>query len=168
MNRPCLTMLALLAGLTTMTAHSQESDTTRPAAQVQDLAQPVEPETVPAPVPVPAPIVTDTRTGTGAEAVEGATLTVHYTGYLLKPGTVDTRGKKFDSSYDRAQPITFILGAHRVIPGWEAGLTGMKVGGRRRLVIPPELAYGARGAGAVVPPNATLIFDVDLLAVKTP
>jgi FKBP-type peptidyl-prolyl cis-trans isomerase FkpA len=135
--------------------------------QVQDLAQSVEPEP---PKELPKVDVTDVKIGTGQQAVDGMTVSVHYTGYLLKLdapiGSGKIRGKKFDSSYDRKQPITFVLGSHRVIPGWEAGLQGMKVGGRRTLVIPAELAYGARGAAGIIPPNATLVFDVDLVAIN--
>jgi len=99
----------------------------------------------------------DIVVGTGAKAVWGKTVTVHYTGWL-------TNGKKFDSSVDRHKPLMFPLGAGRVIKGWEEGVAGMKVGGKRQLRVPPELGYGARGAG-VIPPNATLIFDVELLDV---
>jgi FKBP-type peptidyl-prolyl cis-trans isomerase FkpA len=93
---------------------------------------------------------------------------VHYTGWLHDPAAQDQRGRKFDSSRDRGQPLSFQLGAGRVIRGWDQGLPGMKLGGIRHLVIPSSLAYGARGAGnGVIPPNATLIFDVELLAVET-
>ena len=89
--------------------------------------------------------------------------TVHYTGWLSKDGA---KGAKFDSSVDRGQPFDFTLGAHQVIAGWDEGVAGMKVGGQRTLIIPPELGYGSRGAGGVIPPNATLIFDVELLKVQ--
>ncbi len=105
----------------------------------------------------------DTKVGTGAEAVAGKNIAVHYDGYLSDGGK---KGRKFDSSRDRGQPFTFDLGAGRVIQGWEQGFKGMKVGGTRTLVIPPELGYGARGAGGVIPPNAELIFDVELLGVR--
>jgi peptidylprolyl isomerase len=105
---------------------------------------------------------TDTTVGTGATADPGHPVTVHYTGWLDQNGQ---KGKKFDSSLDRGQPFTFTLGAHQVIRGWDEGVAGMKVGGKRTLVIPPELGYGAAGAGGVIPPNATLIFDVELLKV---
>lgn len=98
----------------------------------------------------------DVKVGTGATAAAGKTVKVHYTGWL-------TDGKKFDSSLDRGQPFGFSLGAGQVIKGWDEGVAGMKVGGKRQLRIPPELGYGARGAGNVIPPNATLIFDVELL-----
>ncbi len=106
---------------------------------------------------------TDTKLGSGAAATSGAKVSVHYTGWLSNNGA---KGAKFDSSLDRGQPFTFTLGAHEVIAGWDEGVAGMKVGGERTLVIPPELGYGARGAGGVIPPNATLIFDVQLLAVQ--
>jgi FKBP-type peptidyl-prolyl cis-trans isomerase FkpA len=104
----------------------------------------------------------DTVLGTGAEAKAGQRVQVHYTGWLFDNGT---QGSKFDSSKDRGQPFVFALGAGQVIKGWDEGVTGMKVGGTRRLVIPPQLGYGARGAGGVIPPNATLLFEVELLGV---
>jgi len=103
--------------------------------------------------------IEDLKVGTGAEAVAGKKVTVHYTGTL-------TDGKKFDSSVDRKQPFTFNLGAGEVIQGWDKGVAGMKVGGKRKLTVPPNLGYGERGAGNVIPPNATLIFDVELLKVE--
>ena len=108
-------------------------------------------------------IYTDTETGTGAEAVAGKSVKVHYTGWLQEPG--GQKGKKFDSSLDRGQPFGFRLGAGQVIKGWDEGVAGMKVGGKRTLIIPSELGYGARGAGGVIPPNAILIFEVELLGV---
>ncbi|WP_395665418.1 FKBP-type peptidyl-prolyl cis-trans isomerase [Methylocella sp.] len=107
--------------------------------------------------------VSETTVGAGAEATPGKAVSVHYTGWLYKDGA---KGAKFDSSVDRNEPFTFRLGAGEVIPGWDEGVAGMKVGGKRTLVIPPQLAYGARGAGGVIPPNATLLFDVELLGVK--
>jgi len=104
----------------------------------------------------------DTVEGTGAEAQAGQNVTVHYTGWLYNNST---KGAKFDSSKDRRDPFQFSLGAGMVIRGWDEGVQGMKVGGTRLLVIPPELGYGARGAGGVIPPNATLMFEVELLAV---
>jgi FKBP-type peptidyl-prolyl cis-trans isomerase len=108
----------------------------------------------------------DAKQGTGAEAVPGRTVVVHYTGWLYDPAQPGGKGKKFDSSRDRGEPFSFPLGAGRVIRGWDEGVAGMKVGGQRTLVIPPDMGYGARGAGGVIPPNATLIFDVELLDVK--
>ena len=107
--------------------------------------------------------MTDTKVGTGATPRAGQTCVVHYTGWLYQNGA---KGQKFDSSVDRGQPFEFPLGMRRVIAGWDEGVATMKVGGRRTLVIPPELGYGARGAGGVIPPNATLIFEVELLDVK--
>jgi len=109
---------------------------------------------------------TDTKQGTGAEAVSGKAVIVHYTGWLYDPAQPGGKGAKFDSSLDRKVPFGFILGAGKVIRGWDEGVAGMKVGGQRTLVIPPDMGYGARGAGGVIPPNATLIFDVELLEVK--
>jgi peptidylprolyl isomerase len=107
--------------------------------------------------------IADTVIGTGATPRTGQTCIMHYTGWLYENGV---KGKKFDSSVDRGQPFAFPIGTHRVIPGWDEGVATMKVGGKRTLIIPPELGYGARGAGGVIPPNATLIFDVELLDVK--
>ena len=103
--------------------------------------------------------VKELEAGTGAEAVPNSTVTVHYTGWLMD-------GTKFDSSLDRRDPFRFTLGARQVIAGWDQGVKGMKVGGKRELIIPPHLAYGSRGAGGVIPPNATLRFEVELLAVN--
>ena len=105
----------------------------------------------------------DTRTGDGAEARAGHNVTVHYTGWLYENGE---QGAKFDSSRDRDERFIFPLGAGMVIRGWDEGVQGMKVGGQRRLILPPEFAYGSRGAGGLIPPNATLVFDVELLSVK--
>ena len=107
--------------------------------------------------------ITDTQAGDGAEARKGQTVSVHYTGWLYNNGQ---QGAKFDSSRDRGQPFEFPLGAGMVIRGWDEGVAGMKVGGQRTLIIPPEMGYGARGAGGVIPPGATLKFDVELLGVN--
>jgi peptidylprolyl isomerase len=106
---------------------------------------------------------TDTKTGDGATVHSGNKVSVHYTGWLSDNGA---KGKKFDSSVDRGQPFQFTLGAKQVIAGWDEGVAGMKVGGKRTLTIPPELGYGSRGAPGAIPPNATLIFDVELLQVQ--
>jgi FKBP-type peptidyl-prolyl cis-trans isomerase len=107
----------------------------------------------------------DQAVGTGNEAVAGRRVTVHYTGWLYSESAADKKGTKFDSSRDRNEPFDFNLGAGEVIPGWDEGVAGMKVGGRRLLTIPSSMGYGARGAGGVIPPNATLLFDVELLNV---
>lgn len=104
--------------------------------------------------------------GTGAEALPRKALFVHYTGWLYDPSTADGRGAKFDSSAERRVPFGFVLGVGKVIKGWDEGLVGMKVGGKRTLVIPPNMAYGERGAGGVIPPSATLVFDVELVDIK--
>ena len=105
----------------------------------------------------------DTRPGTGAQPSPGQTCVMHYTGWLW---VNNAKGAKFDSSHDRGKPFTFPIGQGRVIKGWDEGVATMKVGGKRTLIIPPQLGYGERGAGGVIPPNATLIFDVELLAIK--
>jgi len=108
----------------------------------------------------------DTKVGTGAEARPGRVVRVHYTGWLYDATKPDKRGQKFDSSKDHGEPFDFNLGAKEVIPGWDEGVAGMKVGGKRILTIPPHMGYGASGAGGVIPPNATLVFEVELLEVK--
>ena len=104
-------------------------------------------------------LIEDLTVGSGDTATAGQSVSVHYTGWL-------TDGQKFDSSLDRNDPFEFRLGAGQVIPGWDQGVAGMQVGGKRKLTIPPELDYGSRGAGGVIPPNATLVFEVELLAVR--
>ena len=108
---------------------------------------------------------TDLRVGAGADATAGKRVTVNYTGWLYDPTRPEQKGQQFDTSVGR-QPFVFTLGAGQVIRGWDQGVAGMKVGGQRRLVIPPDLAYGSQGSGGVIPPNATLVFDVDLLDVQ--
>lgn len=108
----------------------------------------------------------DTVVGDGREAEIGFNVTVHYTGWLYDASKEDHKGKKFDSSLDRNSPFNFFLGGGQVIQGWDEGVQGMKVGGKRTLIIPSEMGYGARGAGGVIPPNAVLVFDVELLGVK--
>jgi FKBP-type peptidyl-prolyl cis-trans isomerase FkpA len=109
---------------------------------------------------------TDLKTGTGPEVAAGQTAVVHYTGWLYADGAPDNKGRKFDSSRDRGDPFSFRVGGGQVIKGWDQGVAGMKVGGERRLVIPPELGYGSRGAGGVIPGGATLVFDVELVAIR--
>ena len=107
--------------------------------------------------------IIDTKEGTGPSPKPGQTCVMHYTGWLYENGQ---KGSKFDSSVDRREPFEFPIGQGRVIKGWDEGVASMKVGGKRTLIIPPALGYGSRGAGGVIPPNATLMFDVELLAVK--
>jgi FKBP-type peptidyl-prolyl cis-trans isomerase FkpA len=111
-------------------------------------------------------IKTDTRTGTGPEAASGQNVTVHYTGWLYDAAREDHKGQKFDSSRDRNEPFSFRLGAGDVIAGWDQGVAGMRVGGQRTLTIPSALGYGSAGAGGVIPPDAVLVFDVELLGVN--
>ena len=108
----------------------------------------------------------DVKTGTGKEATPGKMVRVHYTGWLFDKSAADNKGKKFDSSRDRPGNFTFPLGAGRVIKGWDQGVQGMKVDGQRTLIIPSSMGYGARGAGSIIPPNATLVFDVELIGVE--
>ncbi len=107
--------------------------------------------------------IEDTKVGEGASPATGQTCVMHYTGWLYENGQ---KGRKFDSSVDRGEPFEFPIGMGRVIKGWDEGVASMKVGGKRTLIIPPELGYGARGAGGVIPPNATLVFDVELLDLR--
>jgi peptidylprolyl isomerase len=107
--------------------------------------------------------IEDTKVGEGASPSTGQICVMHYTGWLYENGQ---KGRKFDSSLDRGQPFEFPIGMGRVIKGWDEGVASMKIGGKRTLIIPPELGYGARGAGGVIPPNATLIFDVELLGIR--
>ena len=108
----------------------------------------------------------DVKTGTGKEATPGKMVRVHYTGWLFDKSAADNKGEKFDSSRDRPGNFTFPLGAGRVIKGWDQGVQGMKVGGQRTLIISSSMGYGARGAGSIIPPNATLVFDVELMGVE--
>ena len=108
----------------------------------------------------------DVKTGTGKEATPGKMVRVHYTGWLFDKSAADNKGKKFDSSRDRPGNFIFPLGVGRVIKGWDQGVQGMKVGGQRTLIIPSSMGYGARGAGSIIPPNATLVFDVELMGVE--
>ena len=111
-------------------------------------------------------VKTDQKVGDGAEAQIGNSVKVHYTGWLYDPGKPEGHGSKFDSSLDRGDPFEFFLGGGQVIQGWDDGVQGMKVGGKRTLIIPSHMAYGERGAGGVIPPGATLVFDVQLLGIK--
>ncbi len=108
----------------------------------------------------------DRKVGTGAEALPGKSVSVHYSGWLYHPTKEGNKGRPFDSSHNRNEPLPVDLGAGRVIPGWEQGIPGMKVGGQRTLIIPPALAYGPEGYEGMIPPNATLVFDIELLDVR--
>ncbi|CAK0777538.1 Peptidyl-prolyl cis-trans isomerase [Gammaproteobacteria bacterium] len=151
MNRhtlPFFLALLLTAGILSTTACSEQAAPITRTSSVNEL------------------IKTDVKLGEGDVATTGKNVTVHYTGWLYDADAADHHGKKFDSSRDRDEPFSFPLGAGRVIMGWDQGVAGMKIGGQRTLIIPPDLGYGARGAGRVIPPNATLVFDVELLAVR--
>jgi peptidylprolyl isomerase len=147
--RSILTAIAMAVVVTFMPAAALAAGTTGDAAAMTTTASGLQ--------------FTDTAVGTGASPASGQTCIMHYTGWLYKDGK---KGAKFDSSLDRGQPFEFPIGMGRVIKGWDEGVASMKIGGKRTLIIPPALGYGARGAGGVIPPNATLMFDVELLGVK--
>jgi FKBP-type peptidyl-prolyl cis-trans isomerase FkpA len=154
---PIAIILAATATFATFASFAQAADAA-PAAAASAAAS--------APLVVGSNLIKiDTVVGTGAEALGGNLVEVHYTGWLYDPKAPNMHGKQFDSSVGRA-PFTFPLGGGRVIKGWDQGVSGMKVGGKRTLIIPGTLGYGSRGAGSDIPPNATLVFDVELLAVK--
>ncbi|EAV47683.1 FKBP-type peptidyl-prolyl cis-trans isomerase [Methylophilaceae bacterium] len=111
-------------------------------------------------------ITNDIKVGEGREAEKGLTVTVHYTGWIYDVNVSGKKGNKFDSSKDRGEPFTFVLGVGQVIKGWDQGFAGMKIGGSRTIIIPSDMGYGSRGAGNVIPPNADLIFDVELLGIQ--
>ncbi|NVM78010.1 FKBP-type peptidyl-prolyl cis-trans isomerase FkpA [Duganella sp. SG902] len=140
------------------------------APQPEAAPAPAEPVVVGSATPGPAAeqlIITDTKIGTGKEATVGATVFMHYSGWLYRPLAKNMHGKLFDSSIPRGEPLDFVLGAGRVIKGWDQGIKGMKVGGKRTLIIPSDLAYGSRPSpGSNIPPNSALIFDVELVDVK--
>jgi peptidylprolyl isomerase len=147
-------VLIAVAFVTAMTAVTLPSATFAPAAA----------QTAGKPMTTPSGLqIIDTKAGTGASPKTGQICVMHYTGWLYENGA---KGAKFDSSVDRGQPFEFPIGTHRVIAGWDEGVATMKVGGKRTLIIPPDLGYGARGAGGVIPPNATLMFDVELIEIK--
>ena len=147
-----LSLALLLSAALLSTACSEQS--TPPTASAAEM------------VSVSELVKTDVKAGEGVEATAGRNVSVHYTGWLYDEAAPDHKGTKFDSSRDRGTPFEFTLGAGQVIKGWDQGVQGMKVGGSRTLTIPPEMGYGARGAGGVIPPNATLVFDVELLGVQ--
>lgn len=160
--------LALVVGL--MVACSREKPAEPAAAPAAQTASTPQPEPA-----AETPATTGTESmpmqkielapGAGAEIKSGQSALVHYTGWLYDAKAPDNKGQKFDSSVDRNEPFEFPVGGGMVIKGWDEGVVGMKVGGKRRLVIPPEMGYGARGAGGVIPPGATLVFDVELLEI---
>jgi FKBP-type peptidyl-prolyl cis-trans isomerase FkpA len=175
LSAPVLSVLLCAASF----AHAQtppagQETPAQPATAQEAPAQPAAQEAPAAPV-VPGSatigpaaeqlIVTDSKVGTGREAVTGGTVSVHYTGWLYRPMARGHKGRKFDSSRDRGEPLEFRLGAGQVIKGWEQGVAGMKIGGKRTLIIPSNLAYGARSMPGI-PANSALIFDVELLDVK--
>jgi len=152
MKKNMLMASALMIAMLAMTGCKADSKTsTKETAMTQNVTELIKKDTV---------------LGEGREAEAGFNVTVHYTGWLYDPSKADGKGTKFDSSLDRHEPFVFFLGGGQVIQGWDEGFAGMKVGGKRTLIIPPHMGYGAHGAGGVIPPNATLIFDVELLSIK--
>jgi FKBP-type peptidyl-prolyl cis-trans isomerase FkpA len=147
-TKPLLSLLVTLFAALHISAHAQSGSPGKPAA-----------------APPTSLTLIDRKVGDGALAEKDVPVAVHYTGYLWDAAAADNKGKKFDSSVDRKVPFGFIVGAGRVIKGWDEGVAGMKVGGQRTLIIPPDKGYGERGAGGVIPPNATLVFDVELMSV---
>ena len=141
----------LSASIFSMTACAKPAETTKPKMEKSNMNELIK---------------IDVKQGTGEEAVAGQNVSVHYTGWLYDETAPNHHGKKFDSSRDRGDPFTFPLGGGRVIKGWDQGVAGMKIGGQRTLIIPSEMGYGTRGAGGAIPPNATLVFDVELLGVR--
>ena len=166
------TLLALAAFSAQAQTPAEAAAAAAPAAPATPAAAatPAAPVVVGSATPGPAAeslIVNDTKVGTGREATSGATVYMHYTGWLYRPLAKNMRGRQFDSSIPRGEPLDFVLGTGRVIKGWDQGIVGMKVGGKRTLIIPSELAYGSRAApGGGIPPNSALIFDVELIDVK--
>ena len=152
MKKSMLMASALMIAMLAMTGCKADSKTsTKETAMTQNVTELIKKDTV---------------LGEGREAEAGFNVTVHYTGWLYDPSKADGKGTKFDSSLDRHEPFVFFLGGGQVIQGWDEGFAGMKVGGTRTLIIPPHMGYGVHGAGGVIPPNATLIFDVELLGIK--
>jgi FKBP-type peptidyl-prolyl cis-trans isomerase FkpA len=152
MKKSMLMASALMIAMLAMTGCKADSKTsTKETAMTQNVTELIKKDTV---------------LGEGREAEAGFNVTVHYTGWLYDPSKADGKGTKFDSSLDRHEPFVFFLGGGQVIQGWDEGFAGMKVGGKRTLIIPPHMGYGVHGAGGVIPPNATLIFDVELLGIK--
>ncbi len=141
----------LSASIFSTTACSKPAETPKPTMEKSNMSELIK---------------IDVKQGAGAEAIAGHDVSVHYTGWLYDETAPEHKGKKFDSSRDRGDPFNFPLGGGRVIQGWDKGVAGMKIGGQRTLIIPSEMGYGSRGAGGAIPPNATLVFDVELLGVR--
>ncbi|TFW20722.1 FKBP-type peptidyl-prolyl cis-trans isomerase [Duganella callida] len=161
---------AVLLAVSAAAAVAQQAQTPPAQPEAAAAATPAAPVVPGSAQPGPAAeqlIITDTKIGTGREATTGATVYMHYSGWLYRPLAKGMHGRLFDSSYPRGEPLDFVLGAGRVIKGWDQGVQGMKVGGKRTLIIPAELAYGSRPSpGSNIPPNSALIFDVELVDVK--
>lgn len=161
-----LNVLITAACLLTLNACQAESNNAAQSGQVVAVNETNNKETTEMTSNITELVKNDTVVGDGREAEIGFNVTVHYTGWLYDESAEDKKGEKFDSSVDRGEPFKFDLGAGQVIQGWDQGFEGMKIGGKRTLIIPSEMGYGARGAGGVIPPNTTLVFDVELLDVK--
>lgn len=159
----------VLASCSTDTPSSQTAvpaTQTKSTGEQQAMATPKSTASASTSAPPTELVIKELKPGSGPAIAKGATAEVHYTGWLYDANAPDQKGAKFDSSRDRNEPFDFPLGGGQVIQGWDQGVTGMKVGEQRRLVIPPAMGYGERGAGGVIPPNATLVFDVELLGIK--
>jgi len=164
--RTCAAGAALVLSTTIAACNSAPATPEQPAAATQPAASQPDVTTPMSDTGITTLQTSDVAAGTGAEARPGMTVSVHYTGWLYDVNAADKKGRKFDSSKDRNEPFDFPLGGGQVIEGWDRGVAGMKVGGTRVLTIPPAMGYGARGAGGVIPPNATLLFEVELLGVR--
>lgn len=175
-----LSTAAALVAFAFTTAACAQGKPSEPAASAPPAAATAPAAAAPAPATLPPEaeearkmavsmglVIQDFAVGTGEIALPGSMVRVHYTGWLYDPNAPETKGEKFDSSLDRGDPFVFPLGAGRVIRGWDLGVAGMQPGGKRRLVIPANLGYGDRGAGGVIPPGATLVFDVELIGVRS-
>jgi len=161
--------LALFATMTVRAGTSEPGDDPSERSSARSTEAAPAADTAPTATAVPRDLVVkDLRSGKGQPVVDGAWVRVHYTGWLQDVTAPDGKGRKFDSSVDRNEPFVFQLGRQKVIRGWDLGTVGMRAGGLRRLLIPPSLAYGARGAGGVIPPHATLVFDVELIDFLAP
>lgn len=160
------TSLLLLLVILLVPACGSESDPAASTKNTGETSAPAPDETDSATAPPSELMIDVIAEGEGEAIAAGKTAVVHYTGWLFDASAPENRGTKFDSSRDRGEAFSFPLGAGRVITGWDKGVEGMKVGERRMLTLPPEMGYGARGAGGVIPPNATLIFDVELLGIE--